>query len=76
MIERWHRTGARIQRIFRLVVLFCILRFVVGLAAIAIFDRGALAWGLELTLVIAAAIAVYLSVALIVRYASRPAPTL
>jgi hypothetical protein len=72
MLDRWHRIGARIQRIFRLVVLFCILRFVAGFAAIAIFDRDAIAWGPELTLVIAAAVVLYLGVALIVRYASRP----
>ncbi|MDP9238966.1 MAG: hypothetical protein M3P30_16495 [Chloroflexota bacterium] len=72
MIERWHRLGARIQRIFRLVVLFCVLRFIVGFAAIAIFDRDAIAWGPELTLVIIAMIAVYLGVALIVRHVSRP----
>jgi hypothetical protein len=73
MRSRWQAFTSKLQRIFRLIVLFCILRFVLGIAMIAIFDRGAIAWGPELTVVIVAALAVYLGVALIVRYASRPA---
>jgi hypothetical protein len=72
MRSRWHAFTSKIQRLFRLIVLFCVLRFVVGIAMIAIFDRGAIAWGPELTVVIIAMLAVYLGVALIVRYASRP----
>jgi hypothetical protein len=71
MRARWQAFTAKLQRIFRLIVLFCVLRFVVGIAMIAIFDRGAIAWGPELTVVIVAMLAVYLGVALIVRRASR-----
>lgn len=73
MFERWHRLRAQVRRIFHLVVLFCVLRFVVGFAMIAIFDRGAIAWGPELTLVIVAAVLVYGGVALIVRRGSGTA---
>jgi hypothetical protein len=72
MRSRWRALTSKLQRIFRLIVLFCVLRFALGIAMIAIFDRGAIAWGPELTIVIVAALAVYLGVALIVRYASRP----
>ena len=50
MRARWDSFAAKLQRLFRLVVLFCILRFVVGIAAIAIFDRDAVPWGWHLTL--------------------------
>jgi hypothetical protein len=73
MRSRWQAFTSKLQRLFRLIVLFCVLRFVVGIAMIAIFDRGAIAWGPELTVVIVAMLAVYLGVALIVRYASRAA---
>jgi hypothetical protein len=72
MRARWHAFTSKIQRIFRLVVLFCILRFVVGIGALLIFDRGAIAWGPELTFVVVAMVAVYVLVALAVRRWSPP----
>ncbi len=72
MSGTWHRFRAQVRRIFRLVILFCVLRFAVGISAIALFDRGAIAWGPELTVVILASIAVYAAVGLAVRYGTRP----
>jgi hypothetical protein len=65
---------SRIQRIFRLVVLFCVLRVAAGLAAILLFDRDAMAWGVELTLIVVAMLAIYLLVALAVRRWAPPRP--
>lgn len=53
-------------------MLFCALRFVAGIAAIVLFDRDAIAWGPELTLIVAAMAVVYLGVALAVRWWSPP----
>jgi amino acid transporter len=75
MRARWQNFTSRIQRLFRLVVLFCILRFVVGIAVLLFFDRSAVAWGAELTLVVVAMLAVYLLVALAVRRWSPPHPS-
>lgn len=75
MRARWHGFTSRIQRLFRLVVLFCILRFVVGIAVLLFFDRGAIAWGAELTFVVIAMVAVYVLVALAVRRSSPPDPS-
>lgn len=67
MRAHWHAATARLQRLFRLVILFCILRFVVGIAMVAVFDRDAVAWGWHLTAITAAAIAIPTAVALILR---------
>jgi hypothetical protein len=75
MRNAWRRSSAKVQRVFRLVVLFCILRFVVGISVLLFFDRGAIAWGPELTAVIAAMAAVYVLVALAVRRWSPPHPS-
>jgi len=72
MLTRWRAFSSKIQRLFRLVVLFCVLRFVVGIAFLLVFDRGAIAWGLELTGVVVAMVAVYVLVALAVRRWSPP----
>jgi hypothetical protein len=64
-----------LQRLFRLVVLFCILRFVVGIGALVIYDRDAVPWGWHLTLITAAAILLPTIVALVVRREpARPSP--
>jgi hypothetical protein len=74
MRARWHAFTSRIQRLFRLVVLFCILRFAVGIGALVVFDRDAVAWGWHLTAITAAAILVPTIVALIIhRQSSRVA---
>ncbi len=67
MRARWQAFTSKIQRLFRLVILFCILRFVVGIGALLIFDRDAITWGPELTFVVVAILAVYMLVALAVR---------
>ena len=72
MRARWHTFTSKIQRLFRLVVLFCILRFVVGIGVLLFFDRGSVAWGPELTAVVVAMLAVYVLVALAVRRWSPP----
>ncbi len=72
MRARWHAFTAKTQRLFRLVVLFCVLRFVVGIGVLLFFDRGAVAWGPELTFVVVAMVAVYVLVALAVRRWSPP----
>jgi membrane protein implicated in regulation of membrane protease activity len=72
MRARWHSIAAKIQRLFRLVVLFIVLRLVVGIAVLLFFDRGAVAWGWPMTLVVLAMLAVYVLVALAVRRWSPP----
>jgi hypothetical protein len=71
MITAWRNVVAKAQRLFRLIVLFCVLRFAVGIGAIVLFDRDAIAWGPELTVIVVGALAVYLLVALAVRQADR-----
>ncbi len=72
MLNAWRRTVATGRRIFRLLVLFAVLRLVAGIALLALFDRDAIAWGYEATLVVIAAIVVYLLVALAVRHGAPP----
>jgi hypothetical protein len=62
----WHRMTEAARRIFHVLVLFAIARLVLGVALIAVFDRGAVAWGREATLVVVAAAAVYVLVGLAV----------
>ena len=68
MIRAWRNIVARTQRVFRLVVLFIVVRLVVGVAVIVLFDRDAVAWGPELTIVVLGALAVVLLVGLAVRH--------
>ena len=68
MIRAWRNIVARTQRVFRLVVLFIVVRLVVGVGAIVLFDRDAVAWGPELTIVVLGALAVVLLVGLAVRH--------
>jgi hypothetical protein len=70
MLSRLRSIGATAQRWWRLLILFLVLRLTAGLALLA-FDGG-LAWSLELTLIIALSLAVYLLVALAVRRWSPP----
>ncbi len=64
--------AGKIQRLFRLVVLFILLRLVVGIAVLVFFDRDAVAWGWIVTFVVIAMLAVYVLVALAVRRWSPP----
>ncbi len=60
------------RKIGRYVLLFFVLRFGVGIAAIAIFDRDAIAWGPELTLIAGAAALACFGAALAVRRYAPP----
>ena len=55
------------QKIGRVIVLFAIARLLAGVAVIALFDRDAVAWGYEVTLIVLAAAVIYVGVALAVR---------
>lgn len=66
MRATWHRLTEGVRRIFRVLVLFAIARLALGIVLIAVFDRGAVAWGREATLVVVAAAAVYALVGLAV----------
>ena len=57
------------RRLWHLLILFLVLRLVAGLVLVAI--DGA-AWSIELTLITAAAVAVYAAVALAVRRWAPP----
>ena len=75
MINAWRGFTGRVQRVFRLIVLFCVLRVVIGLAVLLLFNRDAIAWGPELTVLVIAIAAVYVGVALAVRRWSPPRGT-
>jgi hypothetical protein len=72
MLNSLRRTGARIRRVFRLIVLFIVLRMIAGVAMIALFRRDAVAWGPELTAITVGVFAVCIGVALAVRRWSPP----
>ncbi len=75
MLRTWRNVAARVRTAFRVLVLFLVVRLVVGLAMIAFFDRGAVAWGPELTLVVIGVLAVVLLVGLAVRHVdTHPRP--
>jgi len=67
MIGAWRRFTEGVRRIIRVLLLFAIARVVFGIALIFVFQREAVAWGYEATLVVIAAALVYLGVALAVR---------
>ena len=56
-----------IRRIFRIVVLFAVLRLLLGVAIIALFDRDAIAWGYAATLIVTSACVVCGGAALCLR---------
>jgi hypothetical protein len=62
--------AATAQRWWRLLILFLVLRLLSGIVLLA-FDDG-FAWSIELTLIIAASLAVYLLVAFAVRLWAPP----
>ncbi|HYM14409.1 MAG TPA: hypothetical protein VEZ14_02495 [Dehalococcoidia bacterium] len=68
MMEAWRGLKGKARRVWRVVVLFCVLRFAVGVVALLFFQRDAIAVGPELTVLVAATLAVYLLVALAVRW--------
>ena len=72
MVDAWRRFTARLRRVWQLIVMFCVLRIIAGVAVIILFDRDAVAWGWELTGIVAAMLVVYVSVALAVRLWAPP----
>ena len=68
MIRAWHNFAGRVRTAFRFVALFLVVRVIFGVAIIVFFDRDAVAWGPELTVVIIGAFAVVLLVGLAVRH--------
>lgn len=72
MGDWFRRLGGRVQRVWQIIVLFCVLRIVVGLGAVLLFDRDAIAWGPELTLIALGGVVVYVGVALAVRWWAPP----
>lgn len=66
------RMSAGVQRLVSLVVLFCVLRLAVGVIIIALFERDAVAWGFEVTLIVLAAFTACLLTALAVRRWAPP----
>lgn len=63
-VQAYRRVGRGIRRIVEIALLFAALRLVLGLALLLIFDRAALAWGSETTVIVITAVAVYLAVGL------------
>jgi hypothetical protein len=59
------RSAAR--RAVEALLLFALLRLVVGIAVVALFSRDSVAWGWELTVIAVGAAAVYVAVALALR---------
>lgn len=72
MRARWHAASAKIQRLFGLLVLFCALRLIVGIVFLLVFNRGAVAWGWEVAIVVATMLGVYVPVTLAVRRWAPP----
>jgi hypothetical protein len=69
---RLRRLVALAQTFGRIVLLFVILRLVAGVIIIAFFDRDAVAWGYEVTAILAGVIVVCLLAALAVRRYAPP----
>ena len=68
MIRAWRNFAARVRTAFRFVALFLVVRLIVGIAVIVFFDRDAVAWGPELTIVVVGAFAAVVLVGLAVRH--------
>lgn len=65
--------SAKVQRLWRLLILFLLLRLIAGVVVVA-FDDG-FAWGIELTLITGAAVVIPVLVALAVRRWAPPRRT-
>ena len=65
--------GSRLVRnVLSFIVLFCVARLLAGVLAIAFLDRDSVAWGLEMTIITAVAVAACLFAALAVRRYAPP----
>ena len=58
----------------QLIIAFAVARVIAGLMIIAFFSRDSVAWGYEVTLIVAVCVAVCLLVALAVRRWAPPHP--
>lgn len=72
MSQWWRSTKRRLGQILQVILLFAIVRTLFGVGMIAFFDRDAVAWSAEMTLVTLAAVAVCVAAALAVRRWSPP----
>lgn len=70
MRESLRSASAKLQRLWRLLIIFLILRLVAGIVVVA-FNDG-FAWGIELTLITAATVVIPVLVALAVRRWAPP----
>jgi hypothetical protein len=69
VLHRLRSAAQRLRRLWDLLILFLVLRLAAGVLLVAI--DGA-AWSIELTLIVAAAVAIYALVALAVRRWAPP----
>lgn len=69
VLDRIYFAAARLRRLWHLLILFLVLRLGAGVVLVAL--DGA-AWSIELTLIVAAAVAIYALVALAVRRWAPP----
>lgn len=72
MVARWRMLVEKGRFALRIVLAFAIARVVAGLIIIAFFSRESLAWGYEITVVIAAAVILSVFAALAVRRWAPP----
>lgn len=70
MLDRLRSIGSTLRRWWHLLILFLVLRLLAGV--VLLFFDDSFAWSIELTLMIIAAIAIYVLVALAVRRWSPP----
>jgi hypothetical protein len=66
MRSLWQRATARVRLIFGVLVAFVVARVLLGFVLIAL-DADRAAWGIEATVIVIGALAVYLLVALVLR---------
>jgi O-antigen/teichoic acid export membrane protein len=64
LVHAYRRGARRLRRVVEVALLFAVLRLVLGLTLILLFDRDALAWGYETTAIVIMAVVVYLAVGL------------
>lgn len=67
MLAVWRRFSLVMQRVLALVLLVALARIVAGVLLIVLFQRDAIAWGPEVTLIVIGAVTVPVLVALAVR---------
>jgi hypothetical protein len=68
----WRSFTAKLHLVLRVVLLFALVRVVAGLLIIAVFERDAVAWSPQLTLLLAAGTALCITAALAVRRWAPP----